>query len=477
MAQMKPPLFDLIVPPEKVHEKFEVIRTAKNAAPARAMLNSIYEDFTDPDGNFVEQFQTTGFDSRYFELYLFAYLSRSGYRIDRSNAFPDFIVERGGATVAIEATTTNPSTSGVLKDAKKIGDLSPSELADYEQNELAIRFGGPLLAKLRKRYWELPHCSGIPLVLAIEAFHDELSLGMTDSSLMRYAYGSTTKADWSDEGELRISSEKVEKHFARGKEIPSHFFSLPDSQNISAIIFTNSGTHPKFTRMGYQHGYETDEIEIVRFGRSFTMDHDAMDSTFFSYRMSEPPYVETWGQGLCVMHNPNAICPLPKDYFVDAVQCHSVSGRLVTEHKGFHPFSSTTASFYLGGYKKEFAKYIPALPPLTEVGPIPREAFRHALQSSGSDYIPSDDEHGWFADVGWGFYGVVLKQEDHWCLQIFARDEYFTFFKCCEGHVPEIRGIAVQELQAKIADLLRSPQRVFPGRKLPANPEPQEDDT
>ena len=57
------------------------------------MLEDVFDSFEDPDGNFKEQFQTTGFDSRFFELYLYSYFSRSGFSVDRSHPYPDFIVE------------------------------------------------------------------------------------------------------------------------------------------------------------------------------------------------------------------------------------------------------------------------------------------------------------------------------------------------------------------------------------------------
>lgn len=33
------------------------------------------------------------------------------------------------------------------------------------------------------------------------------------------------------------------------KQIPSGFFNLPDAENVSAVLFTNTGTIPKFLRM------------------------------------------------------------------------------------------------------------------------------------------------------------------------------------------------------------------------------------
>lgn len=115
-------LFDLVVPEQKLDANFARIRTAATSIASRAMLEDVFETFEDPDGNFQEQFQTTAFDSRFFELYLYAYFSRSGFSLDRSHPNPDFIVEREGTRVAVEATTVNPSTSGVIaKYGKKIG--------------------------------------------------------------------------------------------------------------------------------------------------------------------------------------------------------------------------------------------------------------------------------------------------------------------------------------------------------------------
>ena len=54
---------------------FEQARTWGGAEPGRLMAKEICVHFPDPDGNFLEQFQTTGFDARIFELYLYAYLS------------------------------------------------------------------------------------------------------------------------------------------------------------------------------------------------------------------------------------------------------------------------------------------------------------------------------------------------------------------------------------------------------------------
>ena len=113
MAQLKKTLFVPVVSPEKLNPHFKLLLDALEFHPTRAMLDHVYQVFEDPDGNFLEQFQTTGFDARFFELYLFAYFSRSGFELDRTHQSPDFIISRNGVTVSVEATTVNPSQGGI----------------------------------------------------------------------------------------------------------------------------------------------------------------------------------------------------------------------------------------------------------------------------------------------------------------------------------------------------------------------------
>jgi hypothetical protein len=182
-------LFEPIVGKKKLNSRFEHLRTAPTSEAARLMLDEIFQDFKDSDGNFLEQFQTTGFDARFFELYLYAYFSRSGYRVDRNHENPDFLVERNGTVVAVEATTVNASSSGaVAKSGRKIEELTEEERREYTLNELPIRFGSVLLSKLRKQYWSLPHCIRLPFIIAVEAFHDKGSLEFSDTALASYLY-------------------------------------------------------------------------------------------------------------------------------------------------------------------------------------------------------------------------------------------------------------------------------------------------
>ncbi len=175
LSKIKTDLFQPIIDVKKLSSSFDYVRTHPVAEPARIMTNEIFQDFPNPDGNFVEQFQTTGFDARTFELYIFAYLSRSGFQVKRDYDRPDFIVTRNGVSSAIEVTTVNPNQKieyGTAPSPQR--ELSEEELQEKLQNELPVRFGSPLFSKLNDKYWELEQCKGIPFDLT--PFYSPLSM-------------------------------------------------------------------------------------------------------------------------------------------------------------------------------------------------------------------------------------------------------------------------------------------------------------
>ena len=465
MTKLQKTLFEPIVPQEKLHPAFEIIRTSPGHEPTRWMLDTVYQHFKDPEGNFLEQFQTTGFDARYFELYLFAYFSYSDVIVEREMPNPDFIVSRGDVRVAVEATTVNPSTSGILaKLGKKISDLTESEWRDYHRHELPIRFGSPLFSKLQKRYWELDHCKDLPFVIAIEAFHDDESLTMSDFSLIQHLFGIEQAASWEQGGRLKIDTTAVKEHTIGTKTIPSPFFGEPDTENISAVLFTNSGTSAKFSRMGYQHGIGCETTYMVRRGFSFNPQPDAMDPIFFSYNLDAPPFVEPWGQGLVILHNPNARRPIPRDFFLDATQGYIENGVFTTDYSDWHPISSKTMIFHLGEMKQKIQSIMPSHGSRFAVAAITKERFQAACGFAVSESNPLISEHGWFSDETLSFLGVVIqdKIDNDWGYVVLGRDMQFRFTPIEMQSSITTRDKARVELQLKISQFLSHPQRIFP---------------
>jgi hypothetical protein len=109
-------LFDLVAPQDQCHPSFTTLLNADIYAGTRTIMAEPFSSFNDSDGNFIEQFQTTGFDARVFELYLHAVLIEQGYIVSRPKPNPDFVAQRQGLAFSIEATTTNPSKKGALAE-------------------------------------------------------------------------------------------------------------------------------------------------------------------------------------------------------------------------------------------------------------------------------------------------------------------------------------------------------------------------
>ena len=459
MTDLRKSLFAPAVTPEKLNPYFRSLVDAPNYHPTRKMLDQIYQDFDDPDGNFLEQFQTTGFDARFFEFYLFAYFSNSGFEIDRSHPNPDFIVTRDGFTVSVEATTVNPSQGNLFVGQSLPSGHDPEELAHFQNEELPIRFGSPLYSKLQNRYWELEHCRDQPFVLAIEAFFNEESLTLTDSSLAQYLYGQRASADWTSEGILEIGAQIVESHTYRHKTIPSNFFEQPDTEYVSAVLFTNSGTHAKFTRMGYQQGFGTDHFDISRSGYCLNPDPGAVDPTYFEYSLAEPPIVEPWGQGLVVNHNPNALFPLPRGYFPESLEAYVEDGEYMTEVSSWHPFSSQTLIRHFANFENR-----PHRVPRVHVSAITRREFEGLCGFTVHDANPFLTQEGWFTDETESFIGVVVrhKSDKDWGYVILARDEHFQFRAIKTAASKSSRLVARRELQFTISNLVAGAQRIFP---------------
>ena len=136
--------------------------------------------------------------------------------------------------------------------------------------------------------------------------------------------------------------EKVETHVFGGKSVPSGFFFLPDAQHVSAVLFSNSGTVSKFNRMGQQGLYHHPDVRIIRNGICYNPDPDASAPYKFTYEVGDPNFIESWGQGLEMFHNPIAVNPVDRSLFPDIAHHRFENGMVYTEAPDFHPISSIT---------------------------------------------------------------------------------------------------------------------------------------
>src|ERR1700688_1284591 len=205
--------------------------------------------YEDVDGNFVEQFQSTAFDARSWELYIFALLAEEQFTFDRTYSAPDFSCKGLLQDIFVEAVTVNPTRVGDLV----IEPLVPTDSASmqhYLTQYMPIKWAGVLTAKLEKEYWKLPGCAGSPLIFAVQDFHVHRAMTFTTSTLLPYRYGRSFTALYDGKGDLHIRSVPIASHIWGTKKIKSGFFSLPNAEMVSAVIQNPTATISKFNRMG-----------------------------------------------------------------------------------------------------------------------------------------------------------------------------------------------------------------------------------
>lgn len=330
---------------QSLNPDFEKFISQEGYSPAQDIISLMMHWYEDADGNFVEQFQTTGFDQRIWELYLFAAFREMGYDIDRSNAVPDFCCDGLMGSFNVEAVTVGPTKKG-----KEIIPPPPTDTAEeirvYLQDYMPIKFGSALYSKLKKKYWEHDHVANKPLVLAIHDFSSPGSMIHSRSALERYVFGVEHGYEKDEQGNLVILPTKIETHDWEDKSIPSGFFDQPDSEHISAILFSNSGTIAKFNRMGILTGFGSGKVVALREGTMVNHDPNATSPKFFKVVVNSEGYEETWTEGLSVIHNPNALKPLDPASMPGAAHLFLEDDGQITSHTpDFFPFGSRTIHF------------------------------------------------------------------------------------------------------------------------------------
>lgn len=343
-------LFQPIVPESKMHESFKAVRSSIGHAGCRRLMNEIFNEMESPDNHFIEQFQTQGFDARVFELGIFAFLKECNLRVSQEYERPDFIVSNSVEEVCIEVTSSNPPDHLKLTNlATHFGELSQEQLFAKITDELPIRLGSPLFSKLKKNYWKLPQCQDKAMVLAIAAFHEPMASQYPVTSLCNYLYGTHSFPTWTKDGKLVINTEEIKKHQVEDKIIPSNFFGQPDTEHISAVLFSNQLTVSKFTRMAYQKGYNKENLRIFRSGMCHNPDPNAHLPLKFSYELGTPNAIEeTWAQGLSLLLNSGANEPISPFYFNKVSTNIILDGELCSSVWDFHPFNSVTQVMVIG---------------------------------------------------------------------------------------------------------------------------------
>lgn len=315
-------------PNDQLHPNFLTLANGPAFSAAREVITEMANVFEEPDGNFVKDFQTTGFNSRLWELYLFAALVEEGFKLDRSHAQPDFIASTGGQTIAIEATTVNPTIGDDGKPVEPPKPTSSEGLKKLRRDYMPIKFGSPLFQKLEKKDWERIHVQGFPYTIAIADFHGPQTMTWSGPALSSYLFGLEVKFDHTSDKGLSWHHEPIKNHIWKEKHIPSCFFDQTNAENVSAVLFTNAGTLAKFNRMGVLADFGDQSVRLIRKGTMLNPNPQSAVPFQFSIDIDDPRYSEGWADELQVFHNPNALHPLHGDLFPHATHHFCENGEI-----------------------------------------------------------------------------------------------------------------------------------------------------
>jgi len=337
-------IFKPVVPEEKLDPLFKLVAFDEGNSSAKTAIKEIAYCLEDVDGNFIQQFQTAGFNPRLWELYLYAFFHEQRFVISREFRAPDYVVTKFGVKLCIEATTVNPTEGIPVKGpSEEIGFPPPEEIEENLKDFIPIKFGSSLNSKLAKKYWTKPHVSGNPFIIAIADFHDRGSMVWSTQGLIRYLYGYDYVEERDEDGNLTIRPQKIEKHVYGKKEISSGFFFSPEAENISGVLFSNSATISKFNRIGKIAGFGSPRIEMIRVGVKYNFDRNSTTPIPFTAKVEPGEYSETWSEGVSIFHNPVAKFPIPQILF-SGIGHHFLLEDLQFESRmpDFFPVSSIT---------------------------------------------------------------------------------------------------------------------------------------
>ncbi|HIF9466000.1 TPA: hypothetical protein ACX6SF_002448 [Photobacterium damselae] len=329
-------IFNPLVRETRMPEDYKTLVNSEFFSPAKELIQEIAYSFEDPDGNYIEQFQSAGFNARLWELYLYALFHEMDFMINREFNAPDYVVDKAGLRVCIEAVTVNPSQHLVDEPEPRTSEEMKRLLPDY----MPIKYGSSLYSKLQKKYWEKAHVAEHPLVIAIHDFHQKDSMMWSRKALEVYLFGARRTYSYSLESGLVENVDFITEHRWNDKVIPSNFFSQPDAENISAIIHSNQATIGKFLRMGYLAEFGRQDLDIKFVGQAMYDNNQA----YIDFDMDVIPggYEEYWKDSVTIYHNPNALRPLDHHLFPNVAHVFFSDGKFRSIKPQYYPIYGRT---------------------------------------------------------------------------------------------------------------------------------------
>lgn len=334
-------LFSTKIAKNKLNENFKIIYKDPKLSPVREVIQSWGRGLLQRSGEetkFVNEFQTT-FNSALWELYLNEMFIRLGYSVDYTKHSPDFYVTTpSGYKFNVEAMVSDkphkPPVGDIFSESK-FKHQSTLKLLGKIKDKHDIFTG----VKGKKfPYSTMEHVVGKPFVLALAPFDSDLSLTQNNTIINRVLFGieEPTMRDLSRGQQRKVLS--IIKN--ENEEIPLGIFTNDSYKEISAVVFSTTGTFGKaVVQSGVERyirstkfrvldvndfiacegmkneGTHTKKIGSEHYVKTYRQfyNNEVVGADVELCRSSD--YTETHFDGLHVYYNPYATVPLDKDVF------------------------------------------------------------------------------------------------------------------------------------------------------------------
>lgn len=334
-------LFETTLDEDKLHPYFKEIKNTPEYAGTHIIINEWSEGIFVRRGEaakFINEFQTT-FNSTLWEIYLNKAFKMLEFKIDYTKASPDFNLQnKYRRNISVEAVTSNPSVQTTLKL-----DMSSIPAANF-LDDATLKLSGKIrdkhqlylgVGKGKQSYSSLEHVKGNPFVLAIAPFDSKLSQSQNNTAMNRVLYGLEPPISYT-EPQTVVASVKNKN----GKDIDLGIFTNDSYKEISAVIFSTTGTFGKavalagtasfvkttrLRKMGIDEFLAKEGLEKIGRTRTKVSDtYDIFSERFYSgidvcghdvHLCSGSDHKETHLDGLQVYHNPFAMHPLLENDF------------------------------------------------------------------------------------------------------------------------------------------------------------------
>lgn len=239
-------LFSTKISKNKLHESFKKIYQDKEYELVRKVIQSWGEGLLDRRGEqekFLNEFQTT-FNSSLWELYLNEMFIRLGYSVDYTKDSPDFCVTTpSGYQFNVEAVISDrphkPQASEVFSKSLFLHQ-STLKLSGKIKDKRDLFTGAN---KKKHPYSTMTHVEKKPFVLALAPFDSVHSLSQNNTVINRVLFG----IEQPNLNDMKIGKQRkiasIKK--SEGVEIPLGIFTNDSYKEISALIFSTTGTFGK----------------------------------------------------------------------------------------------------------------------------------------------------------------------------------------------------------------------------------------